>query len=179
MKKLLYVLTFVLPVAMLANVNAADAKHRGYLEPRDNNATAEEAADYAAKDCVKKDCNCKNADCQMTNCNCKNKAMKKDMNKHMSKKEMKHGSHWLEKENREIVEDYNEAIYKIDKSQLDSINKKVLKEQAEQNRDLALKQAKEKADLAMEHKNARKSFKDEIMKDKTNRKAVKAVMDID
>lgn len=180
MKKLLYVLTFVLPVAVLSNINTADAKHRGYLEPKDNTAAAAaQDVNDMAKDCVKKNCNCKDADCKMTSCNCGKKAMKKDMDKHMSKKEMKHGSHWLEKETKDINEDYDEALYKVEKSQLTPEQKQVLRTQAAQNRDLALKQAQEKADLSMKQKKARDSFKDEIMKDKANRKAVKAVMGID
>lgn len=165
MRKMLYVLTFVLPVAILANINAVDAKSRGHME--DKNVAAD--AKGTSEGCTKKDCNCKNADCMKTNCNC----MKKDM-----KKGMKSDSHWLAKQSKEITEDYDEALYKIEKSKLSTENKKILRTQAMQNRDLAMKQANEEANLRMEQEKTREAFKEEIMKDKSNRKAVKEVNDI-
>lgn len=165
MRKMLYMLTFVLPVAVLANINAIDAKSRGHMEEKNVAADAKEMSEG----CTKKDCNCKNADCMKTNCNCMKKGMKKGM---------KSDSHWLAKQNEEITEDYDEALYKIEKSKLSAENKKILRTQAMQNRDLARKQAGEKVNLRMEQEKTRESFKEDIMKEKSNRKAVKEVNDI-
>lgn len=87
-------------------------------------------------------------------------------------------SHWLAKEKKDIIEQYDKAIYKIDKSQLDDNLKNMLKQQADENKNLATKQAEEINDLMKKNQTAREPYRAEIMKDKSNRKAVKEVDDI-
>ena len=91
---------------------------------------------------------------------------------------MKNKGHWLENERQDIDEDYQEALYKIKKSQLSDNLKDILRSQAEENRSLALEQAEARAELIQKHKAARQEYRDEFMKDKSNRKAVKKVMGI-
>lgn len=66
----------------------------------------------------------------------------------------------------------------IKKSQLPDNLKELLRDQAEENRSLALEQAEDRAELMKKHKAAREEYRDEFMKDKSNRKAVKEVMNI-
>ncbi len=87
-------------------------------------------------------------------------------------------SHWLAKEKKDITEQYDKAIYKIDKSQLDENLKNLLKQQADENKNLAIKQAEEINDLMKKNQTAREPYRAEILKDKSNRKAVKEVDDI-
>ena len=96
---------------------------------------------------------------------------------HVSKIKENKG-HWLENERQDIDEDYQEALYKIKKSQLPDNLKDILRSQAEENRSLALEQAEARAELIQKHKAARQEYRDEFMKDKSNRKAVKKVMGI-
>ena len=91
---------------------------------------------------------------------------------------MKNKGHWLENERHDIDEDYQEALYKIKKSQLPDNLKELLRDQAEENRSLALEQAEDRAELMKKHQAAREEYRDEFMKDKSNRKAVKEVMNI-
>ena len=60
---------------------------------------------------------------------------------------MKNKGHWLENERHDIDEDYQEALYKIKKSQLPNNLKELLRDQAEENRSLALEQAEDRAEL--------------------------------
>ena len=87
-------------------------------------------------------------------------------------------SHWLSKEKKDIAEKYDKAIYKIEKSQLDENIKNMLKKQADENKNLVMKQAEEIDDLMKKNQTAREPYRAEIMKDKSNRKAVKEVDDI-
>ena len=52
---------------------------------------------------------------------------------------------WLAEETAEINEDYNKAVYKIGQTNLPEDAKDLLLSQAKSNKELALKQAKEKA----------------------------------
>lgn len=103
---------------------------------------------------------------------------KKAEHKDRHDKKMKNKGHWLENERHDIDEDYQEALYKIKKSQLPDNLKELLRDQAEENRSLALEQAEDRAELMKKHKAAREEYRDEFMKDKSNRKAVKEVMNI-
>ena len=87
-------------------------------------------------------------------------------------------SHWLSKEKNDITEQYDKAIYKIEKSQLNENLKNMLRQQANENKNLATKQAEEINMLRKKHQAARESYRAEFMKDKSNRKAVKEVDDI-
>ena len=103
---------------------------------------------------------------------------KKAEHKDRHDKKMKNKGHRLENERHDIDEDYQEALYKIKKSQLPDNLKELLRDQAEENRSLALEQAEDRAALMKTHKAARAEYRDEFMKDKSNRKAVKEVMNI-
>ncbi len=87
-------------------------------------------------------------------------------------------SHWLAKEKKDIAEQYDKAIYKIEKSQLDENLKNMLKQQADENKNLVMKQAEEIDTLMKQNQKAREAYRAEFMKDKSNRKAVKEVDDI-
>ena len=149
-------------------------EHRGAKRHRDvhhnaeaNAATVNEAGNQAAqpqqKD-MKQGKPCKKCD-------------KHDM-KAMKKMQKRSPEHWLAKEDAEINEDYNEAVYKIGKTSLPQDAKDLLLSQAQANKELALKQAKEKSDLMMKNMEAREKFRDQIMQEKRNRKAVREIEDI-
>lgn len=164
------VLSLVLP-ALIAGAGQADAKHRGFLET--NNQVSDEASTATeTKNHNQDNYNdaTNNAKDHMNN----KKAERKDRHD----KKMKNKSHRLENEKHDIDEDYQEALYKIKKSQLPDNMKELLRTQAEENRNLALEQAKSRDELMKKHKAAREEHRDEFMKDKSNRKAVKGVMDI-
>ena len=74
-------------------------------------------------------------------------------------------SHWLSKEKKDIAEQYDKAIYKIEKSQLDENIKNMLKKQADENKNLVMKQAEEIDDLMKKNQTAREPYRAEIMKD--------------
>ena len=136
MKKLLYGAALILPLAMAA-ANADAFWHRDvHHNAEANAATVNEAGNQAAqpqqKD-MKQGKPCKKCD-------------KHDM-KAMKKMQKRSPEHWLAKENAEINEDYNEAVYKIGKTSLPQDAKDLLLSQAQANKELALKQAKEKSDL--------------------------------
>lgn len=97
--------------------------------------------------------------------------MKKDMGKHHQKK--------MQENTREINEDYQKALHKIDKSSFSDEQKTLLKKQAAENKDLALKQSQERAQQAEKHMKARKALNmQDAMHDKANRKAVKEIHEI-
>lgn len=166
MKKLLYSAAIVLPLAMTA-ANADAFWHRDVSHNTDKNTAAVDEANNQAtqssKD-MKEGKPCKKCD-------------KHDM-KAMKKMQKHNPEHWLAKENAEINEDYNEAVYKIGKTSLPKDAKDLLFSQAQTNKELALKQAKEKSDLMMKNMEAREKFRDQIMQEKRNRKAVREVEDI-
>ena len=164
MKKLLYGAALILPLAMAA-VNADAFWHRDvHHNAEANAATVNEAGNQAAqpqqKD-MKQGKPCKKCD-------------KHDM-KAMKKMQKRSPEHWLAKENAEINEDYNEAVYKIGKTSLPQDAKDLLLSQAQANKELALK---EKSDLMMKNMEAREKFRDQIMQEKRNRKAVREIEDI-
>lgn len=86
--------------------------------------------------------------------------------------------HKMVKEEREINEDYNEALEKISRSTFSNSNKELLKKQANENKNLALRQLNERKELLTRHMKTRESIRSEIYADKANRKAVKEIMDI-
>lgn len=166
MKKSTMALALLLPAFLLACAGSSEAKHRGFLETN-NQADSSEAA-------VSADNAAQNYDKETKR---HNKDKKSDNKKHHDKK-MKNKGHWLENERQDIDEDYQEALYKIKKSQMPDNLKDILRSQAEENRSLALEQAEARAELIQKHKAARQEYRDEFMKDKSNRKAVKKVMGI-
>ena len=165
MKKLLYGAALILPLAMAA-ANADAFWHRDvHHNAEANAATVNEACNQAAQP-LQKDMKqgkpCKKCD-------------KHDM-KAMKKMQKRSPEHWLAKENAEINEDYNEAVYKIGKTSLPQDAKDLLLSQAQANKELALKQAKEKSDLMMKNMEAREKFRDQIMQEKRNSKAVREMI---
>ena len=169
------VLSLVLP-ALIAGAGQADAKHRGFLET--NNQVSDEAP--AAMATNPSEAYKTRAQDNYNNAidNVKDYAGDKAEHKDRHDKKMKNKGHWLENERHDIDEDYQEALYKIKKSQLPDNLKELLRDQAEENRSLALEQAEDRAELMKKHKAAREEYRDEFMKDKSNRKAVKEVMNI-
>ncbi len=97
--------------------------------------------------------------------------MKNDMGKHHQK--------MFEEENLEINKDYQKSLHKIDKSSFSDEQKTLLKAQAAENKDLALKQSQERAQMAEKHMKARKALNmQDQMHIKANRKAVKEIHEI-
>lgn len=151
----------ILPMALLAHISDASAQRKNTTE-KDIPAAVQQVQNDAAAHKMHDQ-----------------KMMKKhDKMAKYDKKMMKQGE-WLNKKTAEINEDYNEAIEKINKSSFSDANKNILKTQAQENRDLALKQVKERADLKAKHWEARKAMRNEMMAEKANHKAVKEVEDID
>ena len=87
----------------------------------------------------------------------------------------------MKHEQDEINEDYNKALKKINKSTFNADQKKMLTSQAAENRDLAVKQLKERTDLMKKHRDARMNsdgFKAAVKAEHANKKAVKEVREI-
>lgn len=166
MKKLLYTAAFVLPLAMMAG-NADAFWHRSpqhsaseqTAEQMNHNEHMQENKEH--KDGHKAE-NAKHHD-------------KDKMAKKMQKCDP---SRCMNKKTAEINEDYDEAIYKINKSGLSQEAKDLLISQAKSNKELAMKLAKEKVDQRAKNMEARQKYKDQFMQEKRNRKAVKAVEEI-
>lgn len=164
MKKLLYSAALILPLAIAAG-NADAFWHRDVHHGAEAPAAAEQVNEAKAQ-------------------NMQNKSMHNDSHKEMHDKKMmkkmqKHNpERWLAKETADINEDYNEAVYKIGKTGLPQDAKDLLLSQAKGNKELALKQAKEKSDQLMKNMSAREKFRDQILQEKRNRKAVREVEDI-
>lgn len=82
----------------------------------------------------------------------------------------------MNEKTKDINEEYNTAIKKIDKSGFTQEQKELLVKQARENRDLAMEQMKARSDMRQRHMDARmKMNMQEMMGEKANRKAVKAV----
>ena len=84
----------------------------------------------------------------------------------------------LQKQMEDIDENYQDALHKIAKSNLSQAARNLLITQAEENRDLAIKQLQERAAMCAKHACERQAFRCEILKDKQNRKAVRDVDNI-
>lgn len=83
---------------------------------------------------------------------------------------------WLEKEMADIQEDYDEAISKINHSDFNDEQKKILKSQAEANKTLAETQAKAANAQIQKNREARKGF---VSEHETPHKAKKVFKEID
>lgn len=154
MKKLLCVLSLALPIALISNISTADAQRKNHTDK-----------DVPAK-----------VEAQMPK---HEGMMTKHEDKGMHKMHKKDPARWLEKEKREIQEDYDEAIEKIGKSTFSQEHKNVLVKQADANKALAMKQAKEKSDQLQKNWNECQKFKEEMKSpDKANSKAIKEVREI-
>ena len=91
-----------------------------------------------------------------------------------------HGKHgWLEKQNAEITEDYNEAMAKINASSFSDEQKAMLKAQADSNKALAMEQAKVANEQMMKNAEARKPLMNgEKHHDKKAKKIFEEIDDI-
>lgn len=89
-----------------------------------------------------------------------------------------YSSRIMQKKIEDINENYQDALQKIAKSSLSQGARNMLIQQAEENRDLALKQLKERMDLCARHACARMQYQCELTLDKKNRKAVREVDNI-
>lgn len=168
MKKMLYFMAAALPAMLLINASNAVAQRKNHTRadvPAAGMQESEKMMNYGI--------NCQCTETSDASCKC-GKMSKKDM-----KKKHKKYHDRLQKEMKEINEEYDEAIEMIDKSSFSEANKKVLRGQAEANRDLAIKQLKETNELRMQQMEVRKGMMDEIEAEKKNRKAIEEVNDID
>lgn len=94
-------------------------------------------------------------------------------------KHMKKSASHLERKMADIEEDYNEALNKLNKSSFDEAQKKMLNDQLQENKEFAIKTAREKNGLTMKHWKLRQSMRQELKKDKSKRKVIKEIDDID
>lgn len=191
MKKLTYVLAFVLPAAMLFSVVDASAQRRNTTSHDVKPAAAYQAdstqpnmPEMMKRHHDKKmmrsgfigdagyDCGCNKENCKKNGCKNSKKAMGDCMKKKCGR--------WADKQINDINEEYAKAMKKIRQSSLNQSQKNLLTSQAQENRELAFKYAKERADLRQKHLQARiDAGFGGMMQEKANRKAVKKVMEID
>ena len=167
---MLYLMAAVCSLSWLLGVENAQAQRK--------NHTKADVAIAQAQDSDENNCNCMAED---EDCSCQKMLKKKhkkdkDMKKHH--KDKKHHD-WLNNEVDDIEKDYDKAIEKIDKSSFSDKNKEILRRQAQDNKDLAIKQANEINELRMKHSEAKKAMADEIAAEKDNRKAIEKISDID
>lgn len=158
MKKLNLLFAMALPLAIMGNIDNANA----------------ERANHTKKDVPVVE-NTKKNPAEM-------KDMKKDMPEHHGKmdKKMKHDEK-LKHQEKEINEDYEKATKKINKSTFNDEQKKMLMNQAKENKNLAMKQNKERMDMMKKHWDQRmndEGFKAAMKAEKANKKAVKEVKEI-
>lgn len=148
MKKFVYSLAVILPAIML--ISSSDA-----LAQRKNTTEKDVVPAYAAEQDYQYDgCKCPKGR------KCDSGCMKNRMNE----------------KTKDINEEYNTAIKKIDKSGFTQEQKELLVKQARENRDLAMEQMKARSDMRQRHMDARmKMNMQEMMGEKANRKAVKAI----
>ena len=71
----------------------------------------------------------------------------------------------MAEETAEINEDYNKAVYKIGQTNLPEDAKDLLLSQAKSNKELALKQAKEKSEQMADNMEAREKFRDQFQQE--------------
>ena len=85
---------------------------------------------------------------------------------------------WLEKKLEHINKNYEKAVQEIEESTFSDKNKKILLEQAAENRNLAVECAKKRNILRDRHRKERESLILQMKQKKENRKAVQDVMNI-
>ncbi len=162
MKKFKYLLTVLLPAALLVNISAANAQRKNHTR---NDVPVQTEAQVGCTGGAE--------------CKCADGAPYPMMQKkadRMQNKEKKGMP--FEKDLKEVNENYDEAIKKIDRSNFSAEQKVMLKNQAKENKDLMLKQYQERQELLKKHWEANKSLKQNMTKDKADRKAVKKVRKI-
>lgn len=180
MKRTLYILSVVLPAALLFSMVDATAQRRNTtshdVKPvqqveemaRDVKHKSEKMEKKHHKDDKKmKDCKCK----KDKKCDC----MKKKDDKHKDKKHQKFSS------NEEITENYNKAVERINKSDFNAKQKAFLLKQAQDSRDFAIQQNEARQKLLQTQMADRQNFgitKDNLKDNKANKKAVKKISKI-
>lgn len=91
----------------------------------------------------------------------------------------KNSGRWIEKKTADINEEYDEAVEKVYKTSFNQDQKKLLIKQAKENRDMAIEQLKDRAELRKNHMQERMDAgMGNLMGEKANRKAIKEIMDI-
>lgn len=85
---------------------------------------------------------------------------------------------WLEIKLEHINKNYDRAVQEIKKSTFSDKNKKILLEQADENRNLAVECAKKRNILRDRHRKERENLILQMKQQKENRKAVQNVMNI-
>ncbi len=184
MKKFVYSLAVILPAIMLISSSDAlaqrknttekdvvpayaaeqDYQYGGSNEPMQKKMHKKMHNKHHKENSKKLDCGCDNGAKDGCKCpkgrKCDSGCMKNRMNE----------------KTKDINEEYNTAIKKIDKSGFTQEQKELLVKQARENRDLAMEQMKARSDMRQRHMDARmKMNMQEMMGEKANRKAVKAV----
>ena len=174
MKKLLYFTLAVCSFSCLLSIDNAQAQRK--------NHTKADVEISQHQDSVNANCNCAIDD---MDCDCKKMLKKKhkkdkEMKKHHKDKKHKDKKHhdWLKNEVDDIEKDYDKAIEKIDKSSFSDKNKEILRQQAQDNKDLAIKHANELNELRTKQKAAQDAMAEEIAEAKENRKAIEEIGDI-
>ncbi len=166
MKKTFAVLSVVLPIALLFSMADASAQHRNSAS---NEAKQAHHMEEKAKDVKhKSDKDMKKHHKEMNDCKCK-KDKKCDC---MKKKHQKYAN------NEHIIENYNEAVERINKSSFDAKQKEFLLKQAQDSRDFAMQQSEARQKFMQMQMADRKSFgftKENLKDNKPNRKAVKKI----
>lgn len=184
MKKFVYSLAAILPAIMLISSSDAlaqrknttekdvvpayaaeqDYQYDGSNEPIQKKMHKKMHNKHHKKSGKKLDCGCDNETKDGCKCPKGKKCDSGCMKNRMSEK------------TKDINEEYNTAIKKIDKSGFTQEQKELLVKQARENRDLAIEQMKARNDMRQRHMDARmKMNMQEMMGEKANRKAVKAV----
>lgn len=85
---------------------------------------------------------------------------------------------WLEKKLEFINKNYDKAVQEINTSTFSDKNKKILLDQADENRNLAIECAKKRNILRDRHRKERENLILQMKQKKENRKAVQDVMNI-
>lgn len=96
-------------------------------------------------------------------------------------KDKKHHKNKFKSDEHDIEKDYRKAIKKIKKSDFTDEQKKLLRQQAEENRNLAIEQLKERQKMMNAHKEdimKDEAFEKAIKTEKANRKAIKEIKNI-
>jgi len=159
MKKTLAVLSVVLPAALLFSMVDASAQRRNTTS---HDVKPLQQIEEAKKDVMEKS----------------DKMMKKHHKDHKDHKKFDDRKHHQSFVNKEITENYNEAVERINKSSFDAKQKEFLLKQAQDSRDFAIQQSEARQKFIQTQMADRKNFgisKDSLKDNKANRKAVKKI----
>ena len=157
--------------AQRRNTTSHDVKPVNLTVTADNHTAAVSAVDNSG-------CKCGQDAACMKKCN---KMQKSEQfadrhHKRVEKPAGKHHRKMIEEKKYDIEEDYNKALRRIDKSSFNQEQKDLLKKQAQQNRDFALKQVNDRQQLMQQQMQARQNLDMRAMTEhKANRKALKSV----